>query len=149
EREAKKHQHVTEMKELRLRPKTDPHDLEVRARAARKFLEEGHKVRLLVRFRGRETQHPDIARAQIDHIARAVSDVGVVEFGPAMEGRAMFATIAKGSGPKQQRPLDAGRPVAPAPRPTTTPSAQAAAQPPAAPAARPTDAVAPTAAPRP
>ena len=62
ERDAKKHQHVTEMKELRLRPKTDPHDLEVRAKAARKFLEEGHKVRLLVRFRGRETQHPDIAR---------------------------------------------------------------------------------------
>ena len=124
EREAKKHQHATEIKELRLRPKTDAHDLEVRARAARKFLEEGHKVRLLVRFRGRETQHPDIARSQIDAIARAVSDVGFMEQGPAFEGRAMFAVLAKGSAPRGQ-----ARPAASA--------ATAAVRAPAAPAAPP------------
>ena len=95
EREAKKHQHNSELKELRLRPRTDDHDLDVRSRAARRFLEEGHKVRLLVRFRGRETAHPEIARAQIDRIASSLGDIAVMEQGPAMEGRAMFAVLAR------------------------------------------------------
>jgi translation initiation factor IF-3 len=136
EREAKKHQHATEVKELRLRPTTDPHDLDVRARAARKFLEEGHKVRLLVRFRGRESQHPDIARGQIDQIVRAVSDVGFVEQGPAFEGRAMFAVLAKGSAPRREaRPSGlptAGQPTAPPPG-GGTPTAPHPAAPPMAP----------------
>lgn len=113
EREAKKHQHLTEMKELRLRPKTDDHDLDVRAKAARKFLEEGHKVRILVRFRGREAQHPDIARGQIDHIARSVADMAFVEQGPAMEGRAMFAVLARGSKPQPRAPEFTPRPQPP------------------------------------
>ena len=78
EREAKKHQHATELKELRLRPGTDDHDVDVRARSARRFIEEGHKVRLLVRFRGREAAHPEIARCTgmplgtvKSHLARA------------------------------------------------------------------------------
>ncbi len=95
EREAKKNQHASELKELRMRPGTDTHDLDVRARAARRFLQEGHKVRLLVRFRGREAAHPEIARAQIDRIARSVGDIAVIEQGPAMEGRAMFAVLAR------------------------------------------------------
>ncbi len=125
EREAKKHQHITEMKELRLRPKTDDHDLDVRAKAARKFLEEGHKVRLLVRFRGREAQHPDIARTQIDQIVRSVADVAYVEQGPMMEGRAMFAVLTKGSRP-QGRPAEFGQRPGPAPqRPQQPAPAQA------------------------
>src|SRR4051794_36367945 len=95
EREAKKHQHATELKELRLRPGTDDHDVDVRARSARRFIEEGHKVRLLVRFRGREAAHPEIARAQIDRIVRSLGDIAVVEQGPMMEGRAMFAVLAR------------------------------------------------------
>lgn len=95
EREAKKHQHATELKELRLRPGTDNHDVDVRARSARRFLEEGHKVRLLVRFRGREAAHPEIARAQIDRIVRSLGDIAVVEQGPMMEGRAMFAVLSR------------------------------------------------------
>jgi translation initiation factor IF-3 len=104
EREAKKHQHNSELKELRLRPRTDDHDLDVRSRAARRFLEEGHKVRLLVRFRGRETAHPEIARAQIDRIASSLGDIAVMEQGPAMEGRAMFAVLARSRAASAARP---------------------------------------------
>jgi translation initiation factor IF-3 len=95
EREAKKHQHATELKELRLRPGTDDHDVDVRARSARRFIEEGHKVRLLVRFRGREAAHPEIARSQIDRIVKSLQDIAIVEQGPMMEGRAMFAVLSR------------------------------------------------------
>ena len=95
EREAKKHQHAVELKELRLRPGTDGHDVDVRARSARRFIEEGHKVRLLVRFRGREAAHPEIARGQIDRIVKSLQDIAIVEQGPMMEGRAMFAVLAR------------------------------------------------------
>jgi translation initiation factor IF-3 len=118
EREAKKHQHNSELKELRLRPRTDDHDLDVRSRAARRFLEEGHKVRLLVRFRGRETAHPEIARAQIDRIASSLGDIAVMEQGPAMEGRAMFAVLARSRAASAARP----RPTNGAPAVETAPA---------------------------
>src|SRR5215207_8139319 len=126
ERDAKKHQHTSELKELRLRPRTDDHDLDVRSRAARRFLEEGHKVRLLVRFRGREAAHPEIARAQINRIAKAVGDIAVVEQGPAMEGRAMFAVLARSrasaaaAAAARPRPADGASAAAPARQPATT-----------------------------
>ena len=71
-RDAKKNQHVSEVKEVRIRPRTDDHDLQVRVRAARRFLEEGHKVKVEVRFRGREATHPEVARDQIGRIAAGV-----------------------------------------------------------------------------
>jgi len=111
ERAARKNQHTSELKELRLRPRTDEHDLQVRARAARRFLEDGHKVRLVVRFRGRESTHPEVARAQINHIAERLSDIAVVERAPEMEGRGMYAILARG------RPREGGAqrpPAAPA-----------------------------------
>jgi len=125
EREAKKHQHAVELKELRLRPGTDDHDVDVRARSARRFIEEGHKVRLLVRFRGREAAHPEIARGQIDRIVKALGDIAVVEQGPMMEGRAMFAVLSRSRAAaaaaadreraqQQQQPRPAAEP-APAP----------------------------------
>ena len=95
EREAKKHQHAVELKELRLVQGTDDHDVDVRARSARRFIEEGHKVRLLVRFRGREAAHPEIARGQIDRIVKSLQDIAIVEQGPMMEGRAMFAMLSR------------------------------------------------------
>ena len=70
-RDSKKNQHVSEVKEVRLRPRTDDHDLQVRVRAARRFLEEGHKVKVEVRFRGREATHPEVAREQIRASRRA------------------------------------------------------------------------------
>lgn len=110
EREAKKHQHASELKELRLRPGTDDHDLDVRARNARRFIEEGHKVRLLVRFRGREAAHPEIARAQINRIAGSLKDIAIIEQGPSMEGRSMFAVLARARSQQQQQAPQAPRP---------------------------------------
>ena len=128
EREAKKHQHSVELKELRLRPGTDDHDVDVRARSARRFIEEGHKVRLLVRFRGREAAHPEIARNQIDRIVKSLQDIAIVEQGPMMEGRAMFAVLARSRSAaaaaeraREQRTADS-RPQAPAPVAATAPA---------------------------
>jgi translation initiation factor IF-3 len=101
-RDAKKNQHVSEVKEVRLRPRTDEHDLQVRVRAARRFLEDGHKVK--VRFRGREASHPEVARAQIASIAAGVADIGMVERAPSLEGRTMFAIIARGRTPQAEQP---------------------------------------------
>lgn len=95
-RDAKKNQHVSEVKEVRLRPRTDEHDLQVRVRAARRFLEEGHKVKVEVRFRGREASHPEVAQAQIAQIAQGVADIAIMERPPSMEGRSMFAILARG-----------------------------------------------------
>src|SRR5438309_6442875 len=122
-RDAKKNQHVSEVKEVRLRPRTDDHDLQVRVRAARRFLEEGHKVKVEVRFRGREATHPEVARDQIQRIAAGVADIAIVERSPSLEGRAMFAILARAKGrqgddapkpPTSPAPVPS-RPVSPTP----------------------------------
>ena len=110
-RDAKKNQHVSEVKEVRLRPRTDEHDLQVRVRAARRFLEDGHKVKVEVRFRGREASHPEVARAQIASIADGLADIAMVERAP-LEGRTMFAILARG---RAQQPSDQPRRSAPTP----------------------------------
>jgi translation initiation factor IF-3 len=130
ERAAKKHQHTSELKELRLRPRTDDHDLQVRARAARRFLEEGHKVRLVVRFRGRESSHPEVARAQINNIAATLSDIAVVERAPEMEGRGMYAILARGRPKEGREGARQPRPTAPAPEQAAPAPEQAAPPPP-------------------
>jgi translation initiation factor IF-3 len=121
ERAARKNQHTSELKELRLRPRTDEHDLQVRARAARRFLEEGHKVRLVVRFRGRESSHPEVARAQINHIAERLSDIAVVERAPEMEGRGMYAILARGR-PREGSPRTQATQAAPRPEAQPAPA---------------------------
>lgn len=126
ERAARKNQHTSELKELRLRPRTDEHDLQVRARAARRFLEEGHKVRLVVRFRGRESTHPEVARAQINHIAERLSDIAVVERAPEMEGRGMYAILARGKPREGGQRQQSAAPSAPPPRPQGTPPPEVA-----------------------
>ena len=119
-RESKKNQHISEVKEVRLRPRTDDHDLQVRVRAARRFLEDGHKVKVEVRFRGREATHPEVARDQINRIAQGVSDIAIVERAPSLEGRSMFAILARG-----RAKGEGGGPSAPA----TAPVAAAAVAP--------------------
>lgn len=139
-RESRKNQHISEVKEVRLRPRTDDHDLQVRVRAARRFLEQGHKVKVEVRFRGREATHPEVARDQISRIAQGVSDIAFVERMPSLEGRSMFAILARGKAPGSDR---AAARAAPAPSGTAAPSEQAApsaaapASPPAATASEP------------
>ena len=94
EREARKAQKTTDVKEIRLRPKTSEHDLSYKMRDARRFLERGDKVRLRVIFRGREIAHMDIAREILMRLAEELKDVGVVEQHPSLDGRTMSLVLA-------------------------------------------------------
>ncbi len=91
---AKKRQAVVNVKEVKIRPKTDVHDFQVKARATRKFLESGDKVKVSLRFRGREVVHRDIGVAKCKSLANEVADVGVIEQPPRMDGRQMMMIIA-------------------------------------------------------
>jgi translation initiation factor IF-3 len=92
--EAKRKQTVVEIKEVKLRPKTDDHDLAFKVRAARRFLEAGHKVKFTVRFRGREITHPEKAQEQLQLIIGGIEDLANVETRPMMEARAMSVLVA-------------------------------------------------------
>lgn len=97
-RQARKAQVQVELKEVKLRPKTDDHDLEFKVKHARRFLEEGNKVKITCRFRGREITHPETARRQLDYVMESCHDIGQMEQSPRMEGRTMTCIIA----PKQE-----------------------------------------------
>ena len=92
--EAKRKQSVVEIKEIKLRPKTDDHDLDFKARAAQRFLEAGHKVKFTVRFRGREITHPEKAQEQLDWIVQQCEALANVEVRPMMEQRTMTLVMA-------------------------------------------------------
>lgn len=94
ERKAKKNQAKIEVKEIQLRPKTDDHHLGFKIRDARKWLEEGKKVKVRIRFRGREITHSRIGRDRLENIRDELSDVSVVEQMPNMEGRDMLMILA-------------------------------------------------------
>lgn len=94
EREARKSQVKVEIKEIRLRPKTTEHHRGFKVRDARRWLESGKKVKVRVRFRGREITYPEIALNDLKKIAEDLSDVGVVEQPPSMEGRSMLMVLA-------------------------------------------------------
>lgn len=93
-REARRKQTVVEVKELKLRPKTDDHDLDVKLRAARRFIESGNKVKFTVRFRGREIAHPQRAQMQLETLRSQAEDIALVEQPPMMEARAMSLILA-------------------------------------------------------
>jgi len=94
EREARKHQKQVELKEVRLKPKTDDHDIDVKAKQARKFLLGGDKVKFTLRFRGREIFHPDIGLKMLEGMAEDLRDISVVEQRPLMEGRVLSLLLA-------------------------------------------------------
>jgi translation initiation factor IF-3 len=94
QRDAKRKQTVVEVKEIKIRPKTDDHDIEVKLRAARKFVEAGNKVKVVCRFRGREITHPERARMQLDLILSKIEDIANVEQRPTMEARTMAVLVA-------------------------------------------------------
>jgi len=89
QRQARKNAHTVEIKGIRLRSGTETHDIDFKLKDAIRFLEEGHKVQVTLIFRGRETAHPEIARAQMERMVEGVREVGVVERPPSMEGRRM------------------------------------------------------------
>jgi len=92
--QARRNQSVVEIKEIKLRPKTDDHDIAFKVKAARRFLDAGHKVKFTVRFRGREITHPEKAHEQLDVILKALDDVANIETRPMMEARAMSLVVA-------------------------------------------------------
>jgi translation initiation factor IF-3 len=94
QREAKRKQTVVEVKEVKLRPKTDDHDLDVKVRASRKFLESGNKVKVTCRFRGREITHPERAQIQLEYFMQKLEDLANVEQMPTMEGRNMAIVLS-------------------------------------------------------
>ncbi len=93
EREARRTQKQTEIKEIQVRPKTAEHDVKFKMSRARKFLQEGNKIRVRVRFRGREITHSDLAVDLMDRVAAELSDVAAVEQAPRMEGRSMIMML--------------------------------------------------------
>jgi translation initiation factor IF-3 len=93
EREARKAQTKIEIKEIQLRPKTNEHHRAFKVRDARRWLESGMKVKVTVRFRGREVTYPEIALEDLKEIAAELSDVGGVEQAPNLEGRRMTMVL--------------------------------------------------------
>lgn len=94
EKESKKRQHTVTVKEIRLRPKTDEHDLETKIKHARKFLEQKNKVKFTIIFRGREMAYQDFGRELILRVQGILEDLAVPEAPPKMEGRRMIIILA-------------------------------------------------------
>ncbi len=91
----KKHTHgVTQIKEIKVRPKTEEHDLQFKIRHVKKFLTNGNKTKVSLIFRGREITHPELGRELMERIIAEIQDVGVVENPPKLEGRNMVMLLA-------------------------------------------------------
>jgi len=137
--DAKKKQIVIKVKEVKLRPKTEEHDYDFKIRNVKSFIEEGHKAKITIMFRGREITHREIGQAILSRIAQDLKDIAVVEQSPRMEGRLLFMILA--ANPRwlqSQRAKAASAPAAQSarpprpPQPAGQPPAQAAQPPPAA-----------------
>ncbi len=147
EKEAKRKQRAVEFKEVRLTPKIGTGDFETKVHRAVEFLEDGDRIKVTVRFRGRELTHPEIGRSLLAKFSEAVKDHGTVDRAPALEGKSMFMTLASVHKPRVHEHRTAGaRPegadeapdvangAEPAPEPVA-PAASASAPAPAAEAA--------------
>ena len=102
EREARKNQKTITLKQVRVRPKTDPHDLDTKRKSIVKWLEEGDHVQLVLRMRGREQAHPDWGRKVLLELASKVADVARVERDVISEGRQMTLILAPASSPAKK-----------------------------------------------
>ena len=138
EREARKNQKTVLMKEVRLRPKTSVHDVDFKTKQIERFVEEGDKVKVTLRFRGREMVHPNVGRALLEEVATRVKGIATVERMPLMEGNTMTMILTKaktggGAGAGAAAPAPAQQPAAgPAQAPrAAVPPAPAAARAPA------------------
>lgn len=98
ESEARKHQKVSELKEIRMRPRTDEHDLQVKVRKIEEFLADGDKVKVGVLFRGRELAHTELGRALLDKVISELKGVAQLERPPLMEGKMMSLIVSRAPG---------------------------------------------------
>ena len=131
---SKSNQHVQKVKEIRLRPLTDDHDLETKLKKAREMLEEGDKVLVTIFFRGREQAHKEHGRAMMERIKKFLEDLSKVEHDVSMTGPRMQITLLPKPGLKPKAPAAEKKPEAPA-----TPAKPADGAAPAAPAAAPVE----------
>ena len=115
DREARRAQTKVEVKEIRLRPKTTGHHRDFKVDDARRWLEHSMKVRVTIRFRGREITYPEIALEDLREIAHALADVGTVEQAPAIEGRAMSMMLVPVKGIVKKKTVEnaGGKPEQP------------------------------------
>jgi len=159
-KDAKKKQKAVTWKEIRMAPKIDDHDIETKIKAAARFLDEGDKLKVTVRFRGREMAHPDRGRALLLAVGDKLKDHGIIERMPLLEGRQMIMVMNPVRAPQVQNVpgAAAGAPAAPAAPSASSPAASAprpaaavpAAQRPPAPTSPPrSPSAAPTATPAP
>jgi translation initiation factor IF-3 len=91
---AKKKQKIIEVKEVKMRPKTDSHDFDFKVKHIRRFLDDGNKAKVTIRFRGREMAHPEVAARLLDRVIAEIKDIGEIEQSYRMEGRTMTMVIA-------------------------------------------------------
>ncbi len=106
-REARKHQKVIEVKEIKFRPKVDEHDYQFKKKHIERFIEEGDKVKATIFFRGREVAHPEIGRRILQRLVEELGDLIVVESSPRMEGNTMHTILSRRAGAK----APSGRPA--------------------------------------
>jgi len=94
EHKIRQHQKSTQVKEIKLRPRTDKHDLETKIRQVRSFIAEGNKTKVTVMFRGREMANQQLGRAAMERVIEEVSEFGTIESAPRMEGRNLYMIVA-------------------------------------------------------
>ena len=121
EKEAKKAQTKIEVKEIRLRPKTNEHHRGFKTRDARRWLLDGNKVRVTVRFRGREITYPELALEDLKEIAEELADVATIEATPAIEGKVMTMVLAPSKPAKKKVEVES-RPAEPVKKPESSKS---------------------------
>jgi translation initiation factor IF-3 len=159
EKEAKRRQRSVSFKEVRLSPKIGVGDFGTKLHRAIEFLEDGDRIKVTVRFRGRELTHPELGRQLLERFTEQVKDHAVVERAPVLEGKSMFITMASTHKPKDQQPQKArpaeseaaaptaekvdGAPPKPAAKAAVKPAEKATAKPAEKPAEQPADQVPP------
>jgi translation initiation factor IF-3 len=102
EKDQRRRQNTTKLKEMKLRPKVADHDFQTKFRGVRQFIEQGEKVKVTIMFRGREMVHQDIGRRLLDRVADAAKEIAVVERAPIMEGRNLFMILSPTHKPAPQ-----------------------------------------------
>ena len=128
EREARRNQTLTVIKEMKLRPKIDPHDYETKKGHVVRFLKAGDKVKITIMFRGREQSRPELGYRLLERLAQDVDDLGVVESSPKQDGRNMTMVIAPHKAPpKAVRTVS--RPAEQTSAPTSAPTAETVSAP--------------------
>jgi translation initiation factor IF-3 len=132
--QSKRNQVVILLKEVQFRPQTDTHDVDFKVKHILRFLSEGHKVRVTVRFRGREMSHPELGHKLLEQVVDTVGPLGIVEQSPKMEGKILAIILGPGKGikkaptPGDRREMSEERPEGPKPPPAAPAKTQTPAK---------------------